>query len=90
MASLFRARRRAEVLYEAYPQSLADPDGTGTGAVRGIQERLGYLAWPGSRRRGSPRDRPDLMAGRTGGTARGSRRPFASGIFTAIGRDRHV
>jgi maltose alpha-D-glucosyltransferase/alpha-amylase len=35
------------VLYEIYPQSFADANGDGIGDLRGIIERLDYLAWLG-------------------------------------------
>src|SRR6202023_3119660 len=35
------------VLYQIYPQSFADPNGDGIGDLRGIAERLDYLAWLG-------------------------------------------
>ncbi len=35
------------VLYQVYPQSFADSDGDGVGDLRGVEERLDYLAWLG-------------------------------------------
>ncbi|HUC60222.1 MAG TPA: alpha-amylase family glycosyl hydrolase [Streptosporangiaceae bacterium] len=38
---------RRAVAYEIYPQSFSDSDGDGIGDLRGIVERLDYLAWLG-------------------------------------------
>ena len=38
---------RDAVLYQIYPQSFADSNGDGIGDLRGIAERLDYLAWLG-------------------------------------------
>jgi alpha-glucosidase len=35
------------VLYQIYPRSFADASGDGVGDLRGITDRLGYLAWLG-------------------------------------------
>lgn len=35
------------VIYQIYPQSFADADGDGVGDLRGVEERLDYLAWLG-------------------------------------------
>jgi glycosidase len=35
------------IMYQIYPQSFADSDGDGIGDLRGIIERLDYLAWLG-------------------------------------------
>ena len=35
------------VVYQVYPRSFADASGDGTGDLRGITDRLGYLAWLG-------------------------------------------
>jgi maltose alpha-D-glucosyltransferase/alpha-amylase len=38
---------RQAVAYEIYPQSFSDGDGDGIGDLRGLTERLDYLAWLG-------------------------------------------
>src|SRR5437867_9303448 len=35
------------VVYQIYPRSFQDSDGDGVGDLRGIEERLDYLAWLG-------------------------------------------
>src|SRR3954465_2467150 len=38
---------RSAVVYEVYPRSYQDSDGDGVGDLKGIEQRLDYLAWLG-------------------------------------------
>jgi alpha-glucosidase len=47
MASVARPWWQRAVLYQVYVRSFADSDGDGVGDLRGIVDRLDYLAWLG-------------------------------------------